>query len=142
MESKELIAEVKVLLEERLLIEREKKIEVLEPPHFFCKKESDPELQHECRQLKMKRTREELSAYLIKADDYLKEITEQINAVDQKRIKMIHTISELERWVNAKEPEVPVAAVAVPVPPPALPVSAAVAAPAAKGSPASVPARK
>lgn len=139
MESKELIAEVKVLLEERLALDAEKKIEVKEPPHFFCNKESD---QDECRHLRVKRTREQLSAYLIHADEYLKEIAEQIKAVDEKRAKMVHTIVELERWANAKEPEVPAAAVAAPVPPPALPVSAAVAAPAAKGSPASVPARK
>lgn len=135
MESKELVKEVKQILEEAMVARGKEKIAVEEPPHFFCEHES----REACSRITLKRTRDDLSDYLRVAEAYLQDIGEKIKAVDEKRARIAMTIAELEKWASEKEkPAVVEEKPALVVTPP----PAAVPAAAPKGSSASVPARR
>lgn len=132
MESKELINEVKQVLEEAMVARGKEKISIDEPPHFLCDHGDGTE---KCTRIKLKRTRDELASYVVVAEAYLQEIGDAIKAVDEKRARIATTIANLEQMLAEKPKPAVVEEKPAPVvtPPP-------VAAP--KGSSASVPARR
>lgn len=136
MESKELIKEVKEILEDAMAARGKEKIVVLEPPHFNCEYNS----LEGCKRISVKRTRDDLADYLKVAEAYLQDIGEKIKAVDEKRARIAMTIADLDKWASEKEkPAEEKPAVVVVAQPPVQPAAPT---PAPKGSSTSVPARR
>ncbi len=87
-----------------------KRMEVVEPPHFFFNAEE------EHRRIKVKRTFDQLEAFVGQVEDYLVQLRRELSVEQEKRQKVARVIKELETLAETKKTEPPKAPLVAPTP--------------------------